>query len=860
MRKAGRIPAYAGMSQVELMMVVLIVSIGFLGLISAFGGISGGLTVSRTRALAHNLAQEKIEAMKNISYYRLLVTTPGGTAIHSLGFSYDTGYYPPESITVGQIPYTRYIYVEKVRESGADLATANWNDPDTGMKRIHVHVVWSRRGGEKKVTLVNLHKNPERVGLNVTVTGRIVTTGTPVGISGARAWMVQNPSYGGTTDAGGNFTFRASTGNWTVRASAAGYFDGQVSTSIASEGSFSVGDIALSPMGTGRVSGYAWYHDRILISQVVTSTQPLGAPTNYEYIELYNPTTYSIRIGTNSSNQTGVAVRYKNGPGGGYDGALDSSTLNYNTINAPASGYFLIANTNTVTILGITRTADAVYKTLGGGVIDLARAGGVGLWDVAASTWIDRLGWQKSGEAAPSDFVETAAFPSIFFPGWNGLQADQLLQRHTSTSGYSTGDGPAWDTDDNSLNFSVSGIPGISSLGWPPRDSTVLARPVVGRPAAGSLVTATDGLSVSTAVWMEGSAPRFTLTSVATGTWVVLIASGSRMIEISSVTATDGGTTWIPNANTTPQWLDPAPSNSSRYSAFLSSANTEGLVSGQVILSGGSGLSGIIVRVSGNPDTATDSGGNYRLRVDVTAASTVTVTANPGNANPSYTEESQNVEVSPGVVKSGVDFALKQGGSISGRVTINGVDPLPNAIVVASQTIANPPVFTAVADGNGDYTIVNISSGKYVVAPALESGESVTSPAAGYYSETIVAGSALTGRNFTVSNAFGTISGKVEDGEAITTGVLLIATTFAIIGDPPDNTSSLRSGNAVYYAVASQADGTYKVRVRPGTYRLKGWYTKFSGGTPQVLKDEETGIVVTAGQTTSRDLNGPWNP
>ncbi|MDE1975974.1 MAG: prepilin-type N-terminal cleavage/methylation domain-containing protein, partial [Elusimicrobia bacterium] len=86
-----------GVTLTELMVAVAILGIGTLGFIGAFSAISRSLHISRGQTLATNLAQEKIEALKNLSYYELLITTAAST--DPAGLAYDTGNYPPEQIS-----------------------------------------------------------------------------------------------------------------------------------------------------------------------------------------------------------------------------------------------------------------------------------------------------------------------------------------------------------------------------------------------------------------------------------------------------------------------------------------------------------------------------------------------------------------------------------------------------------------------------------------------------------------------------------------------------------------------------------------------------------------------------------------
>ena len=63
----------------ELMVATMILSIGVLGLFGAFRFIARSTFISRASSLATNLGQERIESLKNLSYYSLQITTTTGT-------------------------------------------------------------------------------------------------------------------------------------------------------------------------------------------------------------------------------------------------------------------------------------------------------------------------------------------------------------------------------------------------------------------------------------------------------------------------------------------------------------------------------------------------------------------------------------------------------------------------------------------------------------------------------------------------------------------------------------------------------------------------------------------------------------
>src|SRR5438132_563849 len=135
-RGLGAFPSARGLTLLEVIIATMILTVGVIALLGTFGGISKSIRVSKSKTIATNLNQEKIEYLKNISYYRLLVTTSPTTATETGlgGFQYDRGYYPPEALTVGQIDFERRVLIQKVTESGGNLSINNWYDSDTGLK------------------------------------------------------------------------------------------------------------------------------------------------------------------------------------------------------------------------------------------------------------------------------------------------------------------------------------------------------------------------------------------------------------------------------------------------------------------------------------------------------------------------------------------------------------------------------------------------------------------------------------------------------------------------------------------------------------------------------------------------------
>ncbi len=126
-------PVSRGFSQVEIIITILVISIVILGVITTFSTIGRGLITGKTRTIANNLAQEKIEILKNVSYSRLLVTSQ--TDLDTYGYDNTNTEYASETLNVGDANYTRRTTVWKAEESGTTISTMSPTATDQGIKK-----------------------------------------------------------------------------------------------------------------------------------------------------------------------------------------------------------------------------------------------------------------------------------------------------------------------------------------------------------------------------------------------------------------------------------------------------------------------------------------------------------------------------------------------------------------------------------------------------------------------------------------------------------------------------------------------------------------------------------------------------
>lgn len=892
-----------GATLVELMVAAAILSVGILGFFGAFRFITISLHVSRTRTLATNLAQEKIEALKNISYYELLITThTASDPSFTPSLVYDDSNYPPENITIGGVTFTRYTFVTLAQIDNNVISTVTYTFPDTGMKQITVNVVWTDRNEKKRWTLTNLLENPNVNPLDGSLTGTVNSADFPSGLAGAYVRVEQNPDWNDETDSGGSYSFRVYHGSYTIRASSAGYYDAVTTLQNVTLGSnVTVPQLTMTAIATGTIGGEAWLNTDLVISGVMVSSQqygqsqsgedfaPGGTPFVAQYVELFNPTTADIDIG-----QTGLAPQVKLGfgswcPADG-DSLCDDSTdgipLVYTSTFVPAGHYYLIANTGTFMLNGQWVTPDAVYadnvndkcfnmNTLGYDSLGawntgssppkkqvaLAGHGGT-FWLKRGTTFVDAVGWTHTPNSPP--YCETACI-NVDATGNNGMpDGDQIVRLSSpaatlALAGMDTY-AHAYDAGDNQTDFAYDNI--ISGIQYNPHDLASGSFPIIaGKPAIGALIAASDDNSGASTVMQDNissgswnlpfavfALPGVT-TSPAPGScagdcWTLTIASGSYYNVISTISITQGQVTYVPNADTSPAWPF-----ANQPETFLSSSSLNGYVKGTVSDINGAALSGIDV-VAGGTSKTTGSNGMYFIS---TSSGTITITVNPNNANPKYVQLITDVVINTGQVL-GQNFTLSQGGSVTGYVT-SGTTPLPNYVITA--TIGGSQYGSASSNTSGVFTIRNLSTGTYSVSPTLDPGQDSNPNSV---SVTVLSTATVSIGTFTVSGAYGSIAGTIQvNGASLTSGALIIASTATIPSTPVAIAASSAPAQTPIYAVSSLADGTFDLPVRGGsTYNLSAYVpTIGSNGSVSITTKTYSGIAVSPSAATTQDITVP---
>lgn len=827
------------------MVAVALIGIISVGLVGVFANVSKAIQVSKTKSLASNLAQEQMQILKQRSFNRVLITTAAAFITPEFpSIPYDPGYYPPETISEGGIKFIRYTHVQVVTENSGALSYLS-SVADTGMKVITVTVTWYEGASRKKLQLRNILANIDTTQSNSVFKGSVTISPTTTGISGALVTVAENVGWQDFTNATGAYQITLSPGTYRLVASARGYFSSFAVVSVAANGTTSA-NFPMVAMGSGTVTGSVWVNTRPVISAVVGSTMN-SVGFCQEYVELFNPSTWTWTVASGPTTSV-IDLKYQR-TGQAFPTTI---AMNFTNYTIPARSYYLYSNTGTVIVAGTSRTADAVFAASNAGYPDLiltaggggcgssGKADAVSIVDNASSQTLDTLGWSQGG-------INPEMFETSPYPQGIGLEDNEQFLRKTSTSGVVLGLGRAYDSGDNSQDFI-----GYTPISFPPRNSSVSEPVVAGIPAVGAIVSGSDGLSQATTATLTGSPSwaSFQLTSVATGTWNVIVASNDAILEISSVVVTANNTTNILNSITFPTW------NYTGYnSVVLSSDASEGFISGRVTDSVGSAIaSGINVGVGAILTPASSSNGMYFLRL---SSGTYDVTANPNNGNSMYiAQTSHTLSVELGRIKSDVNFVLAQGGRMRGFVTRDGTNPLSGISIAAFDSNGNVRG-QEVSAIDGRYLIVNISTGLYTVEPVLGSGETATPSST---TVTVTAGSTVSIATFTITGAFGTVRGNATaSSQAIRTGVLVVCTTTTISGVPPTLSYASITG-AGYYMTNTYEDGTYSLDVRGSTsttYKLYAYYTTFTGSTSSTTVRSQTNVSITAGQTTS-GVNFSW--
>jgi type II secretory pathway pseudopilin PulG len=877
-RRSG---ATRGSTLVELMVATVILSIGILGLFGAFRFISRSIFVSRGQTLANNLAQERIEYLKNVNYYALQLTTATATDnSFTPGIDYDTGNYPPETISIAGISFTRYTYVGMVQVDNDLISDVSSSYPDTGMKQISVYIVWTDNGTRKKWVLKNLLENPYVNPLDATLTGTI-SKAAGGALQGAIVSVEQNPDWNATTDASGLYTFKVYHGTYSVRASSSGYYDSISSAAVVAKGNSKNFSMSLVQIASGSVAGIAWFNPDVVFSQVVAATQTdvaNGGRAEVEYFELFNPTTYPINIGINTGtfpqpvnffyyDEDTIYYRFIGWFNANPNTAptqLDWTHMVYTSTFVPSGSYYTVANSSYFCVNNNWIRADAYYYDFVNpdypDIVRNDKAGGLYMYRYpnAAGYPTDVIGWNDNDNTAP--VYDGSPIPDMG-SGHDGLTPGYQVVR-VSSPGINSADigyyGRAYDSDYNSRDWLYPTNGGPSFFYTPYTVSRGTFPVISGKPAAGVFVSASDynsGSTITVTNYISSAAlslpySKFRLNGVSTGTWDVVLAGNTNYPfyqnlsqTVSNVAVSQGLVTSIPNGTTVSPW-----SAANKYAVQVTSSTSLGFVRGQVTNGTGVPLSNITITGGGN-NKLTGSNGLYFMSV---TSGTVVLVANPNNLNGAYISNTQTVTVSSQAVTT-QNFSLSLGGRLQGYAT-SGSTPLSNVVFVALNS--GSQAGTATTDASGVFNIRNISTGTYTVQPVLEVGQDVNPNSR---TAVMTTTGTLFVDTFTVTGAFGNITGTVSDASGfVTSGALLVASTSSISSTPPSVVGSSAPAMTPYYMVSSKADGTYTMPVRgSNTYYISVYVPIISGASVSITTKTYSNVYVSPSGATTKNVTIP---
>jgi hypothetical protein len=162
------------------------------------------------------------------------------------------------------------------------------------------------------------------------------------------------------------------------------------------------------------------------------------------------------------------------------------------------------------------------------------------------------------------------------------------------------------------------------------------------------------------------------------------------------------------------------------------------------------------------------------------------------------------------------------------------------------------------SDGTYQIDQIPVSGNPYVVAPIIDA-EDVSTPVTQVVN--VTKGGNDAGNDFDITTAWGYIGGVVEEnGEPITTGVVVVASTYAFANadQPPD----VWSGQEGIYGGVTFSDGIYEIKVRTGAnYNVYAWYTNissFGSGTTSTAVKSSLGVALAGTpETATVDFSFP---
>lgn len=871
-----------GTSLVELMVAVVILTIGVVGVFGAFRSINMAIHVARSQTLATNLAQEEIETLKDMTYYELMVTS--SPVLSSTlnppvypAFNYDAASYPPQTYTIGGVTLTRYTYVQMVAVGVNGAISAAPPDPDTGMKQITENVVWMNGGVPHVWTLTNVLENPNVNPQDSSISGFSYSTMNVI-LPGMSVSVDQYPEYNTTTDIHGAYSFKVYHGTYSVSMSSPGFVSWNSGTVDVPRGGNTVVTSSMVAVASATLVSSVWYNTNLVISQVVSSTwtngvetagncssgwlNAAGTPTfEQEYVELFNPTTAQVNLASPASVPL-ITITYggnykKHGGTGWYE---CTPSLIYVSTFAPAQGYYLIANAPMISAGGVSIMADAYYgpTQCANGSIGaswappgceglLPASGYAGLvWLSSAGTLatpIDSVGWLSNANVSPNSCNQCSnvVCNGTCIPLAGLSSGDQVIRVSSPSWTFSPGDemtyGRAYNSGNNAndfyynLSYPTLGLAG-QPYGFIPPSNHFSTVPVIsGIPSTGAFVSASDYNSGSTTTFTAYISSGFYYNPI-TSTWVNRllpyapftlpgVALGSWVVDVA---LSSGGVVYFNEYSSATASVQAAAAPMPTWSTY---PTWPALGQFQTVLTT-STLNGFIKgQVSdsyGNsvPGITVQCAGNSKT-TDANGAFFMVVSSGPSNmvVNPNNVNLMYIQQIVPVTINSGQLLTQNVALSQGGTLqgyTTTGTTPLPNVTVAA--LFGGNQMGTAVSNASGIFSIKNLPTSS--TAPYVYSVQPQTDVDAqsspASQNVTMESTGTVFVGTFTVSGNMGNITGSVTNTALVP--IQPITTGVLILA----STSTLPSTPPAIYGASAPALGSpiYATSSRSdGSYTLQ---------------------------------------
>ena len=797
-----------GFALLDVLIAALIVTIVGIAVALAFSNVSRSMVFSRMRTVANNLAQEKVEAVKSISYGDIKVTSAGD--LSSYGYDNTNEDYVPETVTAAGVQYKRYTTLwlasEQLVGGKTVISTMTPSSFDCGVKKIKVEVKWVSNNRQQSLVLYNLITDPEKETKNGVVYGFVTSTDTTLPLADVEVAVVQNMAWSTITSATGYYIIET-TMPATVQVTA--FTDDYFSATSNNITIPARCDLQLSKIPVGIIDGYVVKNDHLIISLVVATTiynqYRYSSDVDEEYVQLYNPTTWQWEISNDwPYNHDYVKFYYVNSS----NQISQFPSMTYRTDSLPSYAYYLIGNQSHLYLNQTRVDPDAYYD---GNVMTSSAAAGVAICN-RYNVWLDSVSWGRvSGEGTvpPSKAVETKGFT---VSGKSPIAPGYMLYRIGlgSTGTFTVRGGGANDSNDNSSDFCYEAI---GKTCGPPYSSSLSSPPASGTPACGAFVSS-DGCpynDITDTCTVKSDHGAYYCIKVTSGSCNIHISLGNCYADINNISIRDGEH----------KTLSTVCLNSSCSGS--SSSSSSGTISG-VVMNGVNNkvLPGILVSV-GAYSTITNDKGKYVLLVDT---GPYMVIANPNNNSSSWTSDAESITVPSKTVVTVPNLLVYPATTISGLTRNDVSAPLPYVMITASVTSVGD-LRTVTSGPDGTYKIVGIRTGSCSVYPIIGDADTYTSDKT--YPVTLAQGVENSGNNFTIYSGRGKIRGTARyNNGSITTGALIIATTGPVPADPPPSINSAFIASPIaYYGTVSIADGSYELVVKKGySYNIRVWYAR----------------------------------